>query len=131
MIGTLLVFLALGQGAAQAPSVRLPARTNNQAARPLYRVVKPDEQRVEGLLQRIHCPGKRPVTFIVKLPDRVMKYTAPRLDAVDFIVYGDDFRGPVMCGGLMPGVPVYVTSKKAGNGASVVAIEFLSKKSSR
>ena len=69
------------------------------AVKPIYRELKQGEERVEGLLQRVECPYGRPVTFVVKLKDRVAKYQASRLDAVEYIAYTPDFKGPMSCGG--------------------------------
>ena len=91
----------------------------------MYRELKQDEQRVEGLLQRVECPTGGPVTFVVKLKDRVAKYQAPRLDAVEYIAHTTDFKGPMSCGGRGRGDPVYLTWKTVGNAPRVVAIEFL------
>jgi hypothetical protein len=95
------------------------------AEKPVYRELKEGEQRVEGLLQRVECPAGRPVTFVVKLKDRVAKYQAPRLDAVEYIAYTPDFKGPMSCGGRGPGDPVYLTWKMVGSAARAVAVEFL------
>jgi hypothetical protein len=95
---------------------------------PIYRETKPGEERVEGLLQRVECPPGRPVTFVMKLKDRVAKYQAPRLDAVDYIAHTPDFKGPMTCGGRRQGDPVFLTWKKAGAAPQVVAVEFLPRK---
>lgn len=118
--------LVLLLGLTQPPRRVVPGESSE--VKPVYREVKPDEVRVEGLLQRVECPPGRPVTFIVKLKDRVAKYQAPRLDAVDYIAHTPDFKGPMTCGGRMPGDPVFVTSKAAGAATRVVAVEFLPRK---
>src|SRR5258705_3391688 len=96
--------------------------------KPVYREVKPGEVRIEGLLQRVECPPGRPVSFVVKLKDRVEKYQAPRLAAVEYIAHTPDFRGPMTCGGRMPGDPVLLTWKTVGSSARVIAVEFLPRK---
>jgi hypothetical protein len=93
--------------------------------KPIYRELKEGEERVEGLLQRVECPYGRPVTFVVKLKDRVGKFQASRLDAVEYIAYTSDFKGPMSCGGRGSGDRVYLTWKTSGTAARVVAIEFL------
>jgi hypothetical protein len=98
------------------------------AVKPVYRELKPGEQRVEALLQRIECPTGRPVTFILKAKDRVLKYQAPRLTAVDYIAYTPNFRGPVSCGGRTPAEPVILTWKTIEKTDTVVAVEFLPRK---
>jgi hypothetical protein len=118
----LMLLLALSQAprrvAPDAPSV----------VQPIYREIKAGEERVEGLLQRVECPPGRPVTFVVKLKDRVAKYQAPRLDAVDYIAHTPDFRGPMSCGGRMAGDRVFLTWKKVGAVSQAVAVEFLPRK---
>lgn len=91
----------------------------------IYREVKEGEERVEGQLQRIVCPPGKPVAFVVKTKEKVMTYTAARLDAVDYIAHNPNFRGPVSCGGYTPSEHVYVTSKKVNGTTRPVAIEFL------
>ena len=71
------------------------------------------------------CPAGRAVSFVVKGKDRVATYTAPRLDAVDYIAHNPNFRGPVSCGGYTPAEHVFVTWKKAEGASRAVAIEFL------
>jgi hypothetical protein len=121
-VDVLMLLVALSQQprrvAPDAPAV----------VQPVYREIKTGEERVEGLLQRVECPPGRPVTFIVKLKDRVAKYQAPRLDAVEYIAHTPDFKGPMSCGGRMPGDRVFLTSKKAGTASQAVAVEFLPRK---
>jgi hypothetical protein len=116
---TLLLLLALSQ----PPPRVVPGES--PTVKPVYRQLKPGEERVEGLLQRVECPPGRPVTFIVKLKDRVGKYQSPRLDAVEYIAYTKDFKGPMSCGGRMGGDPVFLTWKTVGTAPRVVAVEFL------
>jgi len=121
---TLLVAVAL-QAAPQTP-----VRVNPDeppVTKTVYRELKPGEQRVQGLLQRVDCSPGRPVTFIVKMKDGVAKYQALRLDAVDYIAHTPSFRGPMTCGGRMPGDPVYLTWKTVGGAPRVIAVEFLPK----
>ena len=121
MTGLLAIALLLQQ----PPPVRVPLADG--AERPLYRAMKPGEQRDQGLLRRISCPGRGPITFVVKQKDAVVQYTAPQLASVDFIVYRKDFRGPVTCEGFGDGMPVYVTWKPEGKAKRAIAIEFLPK----
>jgi hypothetical protein len=121
----LLVTLSMPSGS-QEPRRVIPGDT--PVVKTIFREMKPGEERVEGLLQRVECPPGRPVTFIMKLKDRVAKYQARRLDAVEYIAHTPDFKGPMSCGGRMPGDPVYLTWKAAGTAPSVVAVEFLPKK---
>ena len=112
---------------AQAPR---PIRVPNAAGgeRPIYRKLQPGEQRDEGLLRRIVCAGRGPISLVVNQKDKVVQYKAPALSAVDFIVYRADFRGPVSCEGFGAGEPVYVTWKPEGKTQRAIAVEFLPKK---
>jgi len=115
----------------QSPVTQEPRRVgpgDSPAAKPVYRELKRGEERVEGLLQRVECPAGRPVTFVVKLKDKVAKYQAPRLDAVEYFAHTADFKGPMMCGGRGPGDPVLLTWKTVKNLPHVVAVEFLPRK---
>ena len=106
-----------------------PVRVNpNGDERQVYRQLQPGEQRDEGLLRRINCPARGPVTFVVKQKDAVVQYTAPQITSVDYIVYRTDFRGPVSCQGFGAGEPVFVTWKPEGKSKRAVAIEFLPNK---
>jgi hypothetical protein len=119
----LFVALLLQSSAPTEPRRVVPG--SSPVVKPFYRELKSGEERVEGLLQRVDCPPRRPVTFFVKLKDRVAKYQAPRLDAVEYIAHTSDFKGPMTCGGRMPADPVYLTWKSAGAATRVVAVEFL------
>jgi hypothetical protein len=121
----LLLAVSLQQAAPTDPLRVVPGSA--QVTKTVYREVKPGEERVQGLLQRVECPPGRPVTFVVKLKDRVAKYQAPRLDAVEYIAHTSSFRGPMSCGGRMPGDPVFLTWKTAGGAPRVIAVEFLPK----
>jgi hypothetical protein len=126
-MSTLILLVALSTGpASQAPRHIAPGRAG--ITKPVYREVQAGEQRVEGLLLRVDCPSGRPVSFAVKVKDRVAKYQAPRLDAVDYIAYTPDFKGPMTCGGRMPGDPVLLTWKTVDTSPRVVALEFLPRK---
>lgn len=96
-----------------------------ETVKPVYRKLKPGEQSVRALLQRIECPTGRPVTFILKGEGRVLKYQAPQLTAVEYIAYRPDFSGRVSCGGRTPAEPVILTWKTVGTNDTVVAVEFL------
>ena len=125
----LILLVALSTGpppSSQAPQRIAPGRPG--VTKPVYRELQPGEQRVEGLLLRVDCPRGRPIIFAVKVKDRVTMYQAPRLDAVDYIAHTPDFKGPMECGGRMPGDPVFLTWKPVGNSQRVVAVEFLPRK---
>jgi len=113
---------------AQVPPPDPPRRVvpgEQSETRTIYRELKEGEERVEGQLQRIVCPPGKPVTFVVKTRDKVVTYSAARLDAVEYIAHNPNFRGPVSCGGYTPPEHVYVTSRKVKGAARPVAIEFL------
>jgi hypothetical protein len=121
MIVSMLVAVVLSQ--TPAPSTRV--NPNGGPERPLYRKVQPGEQRDQGLLRRITCPGRGPVTFVVRQKETVVQYTAPQLASVDFIAYRKDFKGPITCEGFGAGLPVYVTWKPDGKARRAVAVEIL------
>ena len=118
-----VVALLIQSSAPQEP--RRVVAESTPRVKPVYREVKSGEERVEGLLQRVDCPYRRPVTFWVKLKDRVGKYQAPRLDAVEYIAHTPDFKGPMTCGGRTPADRVFLTWKNVDNAPRVVAVEFL------
>jgi hypothetical protein len=115
----------------QTPAPPLRTHPNGGPERPLYRKVGPGEQRDEGLLRRINCPGRGPVSLVVNRKETkdtkgtVVQYTAPQLTSVDFIVYRKDFKGPITCEGFGAGLPVYVTWKPDGASRRAVAVEIL------
>ena len=117
--------LAAGLLLQSPPPMRVPHARGGEM--PLYRKLQPGEQRDEGLLRRIVCPGRGPISLVVKRGDKVVQYSAPALTSVDFIVYRKDFRGPVSCEGFGAGMPVYVTWKPEGKTQRAIAVEFLPK----
>jgi hypothetical protein len=121
----LMLVIALFIPAQASPQPRRVVPGESSTVKPVYREMKPGEERVDGLLLRVDCPAGRPVTFAVKLKDRVVKYQAPRLDAVEYIAHTPDFKGPMSCGGRMSGDPVLLTWKTVGAAPRVVAVEFL------
>jgi hypothetical protein len=107
-----------------------PERQDSDASPPpsreqtVYRTVGAGEQRVEGLLERMDCSAKR-IEFVVKLPDRVARFQAASLGAIEFISYRTDLQGSVACGPRKPADHVYVTLRPGNLDGTVVAIEFL------
>jgi thioredoxin-like negative regulator of GroEL len=99
------------------------------AIRPLYREMKPGEQRLEGLLENIGCVAGKGVTFRIKTPTESVGITSPDLTSVDFITYRSDLKGSVQCGPITPPLNVYVTWRPgtAAGSKIAVAIEFLPK----
>lgn len=114
----LLAQTPIGQGPVRVvPGAESETRTVHRAARA-------GEQRVEARLRRIECPARRPVTFVLQMPDgKPAKYSAPTLGSVEYIAHTPTFRGPVSCGGRTPADRVYLTWRIASN--QVVAVEFL------
>jgi hypothetical protein len=92
---------------------------------PTWRVIGPDEDRIEGILERIECDAKH-VAFQVKTEQGQVRLTATALDQVEFITYRDDLSGAVTCGPLKQPLPVYVTRAFSADRKSsrVVAVEF-------
>jgi hypothetical protein len=122
MMPILIGLLMLG------PSDQTPGRAlagEDSSLKPAYRELKPGEQRVEGLLRRIDCPGGKPVLFTMNVKDRIARFQAPRLGSVDFIAHRPGFKGPVSCGGFTPPEHVYLTWKPIGKVETVIAVEFL------
>jgi hypothetical protein len=94
---------------------------------PLFRELQPGEQRLEATFERIECP-RYGVVLHVRVGDRLARYTAPDLDAVEFLTYRDDSGGPVQCGPRISNERIYLTFRPSHPGAFdglVVAVEFL------
>jgi len=105
--------------------MRLPDAHGGE--KPAYRRLQPGEQRDTGLLRRIVCPGRGPISLVMKQGDKVVQYTADKLSSVDFIDYRRPPRGAVSCEGFGAGETVYVTWKAEGKARRAVAVEFLPK----
>jgi hypothetical protein len=120
------IALLVAVAASLAPAPQDPSRASpDQETRPAYRELQKGEQQLEGLLQRVECPGGGPVTFVLRVKDRPEKFEAPRLADVEYIAHTPDFKGPMSCGGRGAGDRVLLTWKTAGAARRVVAIEFL------
>lgn len=120
---TLLVLTGL-QTPAQPPPRRVTSFEKSESI-PVYRSLKPGEQRIEALLRRIDCPGGKPVIFNLQANGKPVRYTAPSLTSVEYIAHTPTFRGPVSCGGKTPPDRVYLTWKTVAGVDRVIAIEFL------
>jgi len=112
-----------------APSgTTVPSEVPDPASvRPIFRLLKPGEQRLDGTLERIDCAPGGEVLFRIRTPDGVVTASARRMSNVEFITYRSDLTGSVTCGPTKPLAPVYVTWR-AGTPAGTkyaVAIEFL------
>src|SRR5262245_3528952 len=95
--------------------------------RPVYRELKPGEQRFMGTLERIECAAGGSAVFHVKSGADIVTAAAPKMADVEFITYRTDLKGNVSCGPVSPALPVYVTWRPgAADGSKVaIAIEFL------
>ncbi len=129
-------------GAAASPtstsrSISLPAGNGSNSSavesepvsRPLFRNLRPGEQRLEGTLENIDCVAGKGVTFQVRSGAAVVAVTSPDFTSVAFITYRSDLTGSVTCGPVKPSLPVYVTWRAGtAEGSKIgVAIEFLPK----
>ena len=119
-----LILLLVGRlGEPQDPVRVVPGA--QPETKTVYRQIKADEQRVEGMLRRIECPTGRPVAFMLQVKDKPVRYTAPTLTSVEYIAHTPTFRGPVTCGGKTPPERVYLTYKTVAGAPRVIALEFL------
>ena len=100
---SLVVVLALQSASTPPPRASCPGGAFGREA--LYRELKQGEECVEGILQRVECPTGRPVTFVVKLKDRVANTRRPASTSVS-LRFSADFKGPMSCGGRAPADPV-------------------------
>jgi hypothetical protein len=122
----------LAEAAVQQPSTPSPSASDKDGQRvePIFRKTKADEQRVEGLLQRIDCSIRGRVAFVVQTADQTVRMSAPKMQDVEFITYREDVTGDVKCGPLKEPMRVYLTSRdpsKPGAERVVTAVEFLPK----
>jgi hypothetical protein len=116
---------------AEAAPAAPPPGADEPTMRPIFRVIEADEQRAEGLLERIVC-GPRGATLELRSEGTLLTFEVPRLDAVDFISYRPSLTGAVHCGARTPPDHVYVTWREAaglpdGVKGRTVAVEFLPK----
>ena len=128
---------AVSSGAVQQPPQAPPATqpptaadTPVQKTHPVFRKTQPDEQRIEGLLQRIDCSLRGAVAFVLQAGDQTLRLSARKMQDVEFITHRDDLTGDVKCGALKEPMRVYVTSRdpaKPDGPRTVVAVEFLPK----
>jgi hypothetical protein len=97
--------------------------------RPLFRDLRPGEQRIEGMLERIECV-KGSAVFHVRASDGPARAVAPRMADVEFLTYRDDLTGNIGCGPLKTPMSVYLTWRADSAKPAVkvaVAVEFLPK----
>ena len=96
---------------------------------PVYRTLQTDEQRLDGMLERIDCgaPGK-PAVFHVRAAGTLIDLEGQLAD-IELLTYRDDLTGGVSCGERDP-TRVYVTWRDGVSSRHekvVVAVEFLAK----
>jgi hypothetical protein len=97
--------------------------------RPVYRKLLDGEERSTGTLEAIEC-SRTGIRLRARVGDRVIRFAAPRFEAVDFISYRDDAMGKIGCGVRTPADPVYVTWRPPVPPATdriAIAVEFLAK----
>jgi len=78
-------------------------------ARPVYRVTKRGETRVEGRLTRILCERTGAVIFDLRVAGAVQHFSARALRDVEFLTYRSAGAGQVTCGIRRPAERVFVT----------------------
>jgi hypothetical protein len=112
-------------GSAPPPSDTTGAGTE-PVTRPVFRELKPGEERLEGTLESIECVAGKGITFRVKTATEPVAVTSPDFASVDFISYRSDLKGSIQCGPVKPALPVFVTYRAGAiTGSRVaVAIEF-------
>ncbi len=98
----------------------------------VYRTLLDGEQRLEGTIESIECPGSG-VTLVVRDAAGSHRFAASSFDKIQFISYRDDLKGSITCGPQAPGLQVYVTFRQRAAGEAqlapghegvVVAVEF-------
>lgn len=106
---------------------RQPSPPEDRMLQPVYRKMQHGEERTEGLLERIECT-RAGVVLHLRTGERVMRFTAARVEAIDFITYRADMALQVTCQPRRPPDPVYVTWRPAVAPAKepiAIAVEFL------
>ena len=98
---------------------------------PALRELRPGEQRVHGLFRGVVC-SQRSIVLVVQTASQTMRFSARRLDEVDFISYRSGTPGQVTCGQargqqsvLATYVPAARTRSATGIQGAIVAIEML------
>lgn len=124
---TLMTSVVQSERAASAPETSHPAGA--VATLPVYRKPADGEQKIEGVLERIECSAGQ-VVIHVRGEDRLLRYTARSMDAIEFLTYRDDLSGTVSCAPRVPPDRVFITWRaetppKPGFDGTVVAVEFL------
>lgn len=89
-----------------------------------YRVTESDEERIEGLLERIACTTDG-IQLHVSTAAATERFDANTLDSIAFVSYRSDLDPTIRCGARTPPDRVYVTLKKGPAPRRVVAVEFI------
>lgn len=89
-----------------------------------YRVTEGDEERIEGLLERIACTADG-IQLHVSTAAATERFDANTLESIAFVSYRSDLDPTIRCGARTPPDRVYVTLKKGPAPRHVVAVEFI------
>jgi hypothetical protein len=115
-----------GPRAASAPADSASGGSTERPAgrRPNFRRTEANEERFEGVLDRIEC--SRGAVLFQMTPAPPVRLVATTLSLVDFITYRTDLTGTVSCGPVKDSPRVYVTTKPGEREGErvVVAVEF-------
>jgi hypothetical protein len=108
------------------PQPGVAANDTELDSKPLFRELKPGEQRLEGMLENIECVVGKGITFRLKAGSDAVAVTSPDFTSVEFISYRSDLKGSIQCGPVNPPLPVYVTYRPGATPGSrvAVALEF-------
>ena len=109
------------------PSVTTTPPPSAPKIRPIFRVTKPDEQRLEATIERVECVVGKGITFHFTNGEQTITANAMKFDEVEFITYRDDLTGSISCGPWKEPMRVYLTWRpgKPEGTKIAVAIEFL------
>ena len=93
---------------------------------PVYRELRPGEQRIEATLERVECP-RDGVILHVRSGERALRFTSPDFKGVELLSYRLVAPSPVRCGPRPPNDVIYLTWTPAPGALDgiVVAVEFL------
>jgi hypothetical protein len=87
---------------------------------------------VQGVFRGVVCSQGGPIVLVVQTASETMRFSAGRLDQVDFISYRSDTPGQVNCGeaqGSQSVLATYRPAARTGSATSIhgviVAIELL------
>jgi hypothetical protein len=111
------------------PNLRLPT-PDPSIATAVFRELKPGEQRLQGLLERLECSQTGTVTLVVRTGGQLQRFRAASFSDIDFITYREGEGGSINCGDRRPPDLVYLTwvtqaEATAGISGRPVAVEFL------